>query len=73
MQSGDLKDLKQSGSISQNPLRSQLNCARATAYDLSSKLHKVLIDGFKRNRKIQMACFTMTGYRIIIYNIFVYI
>lgn len=45
MQSEDLKDLKQSGSVSPNPLRSQLNCARANARGFqSSKLHDVLIE-----------------------------
>lgn len=43
IQSEDFKELKLSASISQNPLRSQLNCARATAYAFqSSKLHGFL-------------------------------
>lgn len=45
MKSEDFKDLKQSGSISHNPLRGQLNCTRATAHGFpNSKLCEVLIE-----------------------------
>lgn len=46
MQSEDFEELKQSASISQNPLRSQLICARATAYGfLKERLQQKDPDG----------------------------